>query len=262
MRASTNAQPAKAQAPTSAQPQISDYSSMSEDDPPSTWISRFLSRKENRFLIHIPDSYLMDDFNLNELSCTVPNFSKALSLILEEEDEESDDEDDDEEDDRDSDHFSEEIHRSAKLLYYLVHQRFLLTRVGMEEMAGRYATGEFGLCPRACCEGTRTIPTGISDSPGKHAFKLFCPRCADVYYPEDAKFQFVDGCAWGTSFAQVFFTTFPPLLSANATNSSANNSSNLSINELEDLNGIAACETVKIGGENASEDAEMLIYNP
>lgn len=240
---------------------------MSEDDPPSTWISRFLARKENRFLLHIPDSYIGDDFNLNELSSTVPNFPQALSLILEEEEDSSSDDDedsDDQENDCDSDHFAEEIHRSAKLLYYLIHQRFLLTRAGMEEMAGRYAAGEFGICPRTCCEGTKTLPTGISDLPGKHAFKLFCPRCADVYYPEDPKFQFVDGCAWGTSFAQVFFTTFSPLLSAGSNNSNNNNNrnSNISINELEDLAGIEACQMVRIGGEEASEDAEMLVYTP
>jgi casein kinase II subunit beta len=260
MRTSTNA----------AQPKItSDFPLSKDNESCPTWISRFLDRKENRFLLRIPDAYLEDDFNLNELSSIVPNFSCALSLILEENLQEEEEQDSGNRDDYDSeenqiDHTAEEIHRSAKLLYYLAHQRFLLTRIGMQEMAERYANGEYGVCPRTCCEGTKVIPTGISDLPGKHAFKLYCPQCADVYYPEDPKFQFVDGCAWGTSFAQVFFTTFSPLLSPNtavaaAAAASKCDNSNLSINELEDLSEIAAVEAVRIA---AGEEAEMLIYTP
>ena len=54
----------------------------SGDDSEETWINWFLSKKENKFLLHIPLTYIMDDFNLTELPLQVAHFREARSLIL------------------------------------------------------------------------------------------------------------------------------------------------------------------------------------
>lgn len=193
-----------------------EFSSEGETD---SWISWFLSKKENKYLLQIPYNYLQDDFNLTELPAQVPHFREARALIMDDDD---DDEDEDEEryadidgdidgDTNDLEQFSAspEIQRSAHLLYYLIHQRYLITSQGMEEMSHKYVAGYFGICPRTLCDDTRLIPVGLSDVPGQHAFKLFCPSCVDVYIPNESKFHVVDGCAWGTSFAHIFFMRFP-----------------------------------------------------
>lgn len=77
--------------------------------------------------------------------------------------------------------------------------------------AERYSSGDFGICPRVYCDDTRLLPAGVSDLPGLHAVKLFCPNCADLYYPINARYHGVDGCAWGTTFPHLFFKTFPSL---------------------------------------------------
>lgn len=50
--------------------------------------------------------------------------------------------------------------------------------------------------------------------PGIDTVKLFCPNCCDVYSPPSSKYSQVDGAFFGTSFAGLFFQTYPELLSA------------------------------------------------
>jgi casein kinase II subunit beta len=76
----------------------------------------------------------------------------------------------------------------------------------------RYLEGEFGTCVRVGCGDCYVLPTGFSDTPGEDTLKLYCPRCSDVYQPRHQRFNNVDGCNFGTSFAQLMFVTFPSLV--------------------------------------------------
>lgn len=88
------------------------------------------------------------------------------------------------------------IESSAEMLYGLIHQRFICSRAGIQQMSEKYELGHFGCCPRTYCEQARTLPVGLSDIPGEETVKLFCPSCLDVYVPPNSRFQTVDGAFW------------------------------------------------------------------
>ena len=103
------------------------------------------------------------------------------------------------------------IESSAEMLYGLIHQRFITSRAGIQQMAEKYEMGHFGHCPRVYCQGTKVLPVGCSDIPGLETVKLFCPSCLDVYSPPNSRFQTVDGAFFGTTFGCLFFMTFPEI---------------------------------------------------
>lgn len=101
------------------------------------------------------------------------------------------------------------IESSAELLYGLIHQRYICSRAGIQQMAEKYELSHFGNCPRTNCEHSRTLPVGLSDIPGEDTVKLFCPSCLDVYVPPNSRFQTVDGAFFGRTFGALFLMTFP-----------------------------------------------------
>lgn len=101
------------------------------------------------------------------------------------------------------------IESSAEMLYGLIHQRFICSRAGIQQMCEKYELGHFGCCPRTYCDQARTLPVGLSDIPGEDTVKLFCPCCLDVYVPPNSRFQTVDGAFFGRTFGALFLLTFP-----------------------------------------------------
>jgi casein kinase II subunit beta len=101
------------------------------------------------------------------------------------------------------------IESSAEMLYGLIHQRFICSRAGIQQMSEKYDLAHFGVCPRTFCDQVRTLPVGLSDIPGEDTVKLFCPSCLDVYVPPSSRFQTVDGAFFGRTFGALFLLTFP-----------------------------------------------------
>lgn len=101
------------------------------------------------------------------------------------------------------------IESSAELLYGLIHQRFICSRAGIQQMSEKYELAHFGVCPRTFCDQVRTLPIGTSDVPGEETVKLFCPSCLDIYVPPNSRFQTVDGAFFGRTFGALFLLTFP-----------------------------------------------------
>lgn len=152
-----------------------------------------------------------------------------MILDVEPEDDDEDDEDEEEEDDNESglgegagvrqpgersrhSRMASDlsvIESSAEMLYGLIHQRFICSRAGIQQMSEKYELGHFGCCPRTHCEQARTLPVGLSDIPGEDTVKLFCPSCLDVYVPPNSRFQTVDGAFFGRTFGSLFLLTFP-----------------------------------------------------
>lgn len=155
----------------------------------------------HEYLVPLPHEYLQDDFNMQGLAAMFPDYRRCLALILDLEDDEPD----------------RNVEAWAEGLYLLAHQRFLCTKQGVAFMAQRYQDGDFGACPRYHCGGCPVVPTG-SNSLGTDCFKLYCPRCLDVYQPPQVpyltqkRFRTVDGAAFGRSFAPLLFLTFPMLV--------------------------------------------------
>lgn len=159
------------------------------------------------------------------------SFLNTGQMILDVEPEEDDDEDEEEEEENEDDSIEGEersnrraaadrrhhrmasdlsiIESSAEMLYGLIHQRFICSRAGIQQMSEKYELTHFGICPRTYCEGTRTLPVGTSDVPGEDTVKLFCPSCLDIYVPPNSRFQTVDGAFFGRTFGALFLLTFP-----------------------------------------------------
>lgn len=209
---------------------------------PESWISSFCSLVGHEYFAEVSEDFIEDDFNLTGLQNQVPMYKEALEMIL---DVEPEDEDDDEEDEEEEEEEEEEedndaamrgedgeklsssyrraserrhmrlandlsvIESSAELLYGLIHQRYITSRPGIQQMADKYESKHFGTCPRVFCNTARVLPVGCSDIPGQETVKVFCPSCLDVYIPPNSRFQSVDGAFFGTTFGSLFFMTFP-----------------------------------------------------
>jgi casein kinase II subunit beta len=192
-----------------------------------TWISQFCSLLGHEYFAEVSEDFIEDDFNLTGLPAQVPMYKEALELILDvepeedEEDEEEEDEEISEDDDgrayrRSTRHMrmasdASVIESSAELLYGLIHQRYITSRPGIQQMLEKYELQHFGHCPRVNCSGAKVLPVGLSDTPGQDTVKLFCPSCLDIYTPPNSRFQTVDGAFFGTTFGCLFFMTFPEL---------------------------------------------------
>ncbi|WVN87110.1 uncharacterized protein L203_102286 [Cryptococcus depauperatus CBS 7841] len=168
-----------------------------------TWINWYTSLTGHDYFCEVHEEFIEDDFNLTGLQSMVPFWKEALDMVLDVEPEE------------DSSKIPDVsiVESSAELLYGLVHQRFILTKAGLSAMVDKYETGHFGACPRVFCNATPVIPAGRSDMPGIDTVKLYCPNCGDIYTPPSSKYQNVDGAFFGTTFAPLFFQSYPELAS-------------------------------------------------
>ncbi|KAJ2906665.1 casein kinase II regulatory subunit [Zalerion maritima] len=196
-------------------------------EAPESWIASFCSLLGHEYFADVSEEFIEDDFNLTGLQSQVAMYKEALEMILDvepedddDDDEEEDDDDLDDEDDGDGLTRRERKHArmasdlsliesSAEMLYGLIHQRFICSRAGIQQMSEKYELGHFGVCPRTNCGQARTIPVGLSDIPGEDTVKLFCPSCLDVYVPPNSRFQTVDGAFFGRTFGALFLLTFP-----------------------------------------------------
>jgi casein kinase II subunit beta len=209
--------------------------STSDSGNAESWIASFCSLLGHEYFAEVSEDFIEDDFNLTGLQSQVPMYKEALEMILDvepeddDDDEEEEDDDDDDDDDgamrdengqrldgyrRDKRHSRmasdlSVVESSAELLYGLIHQRYITSRPGIQQMAEKYDADHFGHCPRVFCNGAKVLPVGCHDTPGVDTVKLFCPSCLDVYTPPNSRFQSVDGAFFGTTFGCLFFMTFP-----------------------------------------------------
>ncbi|SPN99030.1 probable casein kinase II beta subunit CKB1 [Cephalotrichum gorgonifer] len=197
--------------------------------PGDTWISSYCTTVGHEFFAEVSEDFIEDDFNLTGLQTQVAMYKEALEMILDVEPEDDEEEEEEEEDDDEGESGEGQdrmiarherrharmasdlsvIESSAELLYGLIHQRYICSRAGIQQMSEKYELGHFGLCPRTLCDSARTIPVGLSDIPGEDTVKLFCPSCLDVYVPPNSRFQTVDGAFFGRTFGSLFLLTFP-----------------------------------------------------
>lgn len=104
---------------------------------------------------------------------------------------------------------------SAEMLYGLIHQRYIITSMGLRQMVSwfarrmrmmerlmhcmiyiqleKYKSGVFGYCPRFYCDRFGLLPCGQYDLPRRdNSLRLYCPNCNDIYV-SSAKFSNIDG---------------------------------------------------------------------
>ncbi|KAK4510796.1 uncharacterized protein ATC70_005230 [Mucor velutinosus] len=170
-------------------------SSGSEDEYAKYWIDWFLDTKGNEYFCEVDEEFILDRFNLTGLSAEVPHYYlEALDMITDNLDEDGLDE-----------KVREQIEKSARHLFGMIHARFVITSRGLMKMLDKYKRGEFGRCPRVLCNMQSLLPVGLSDIPMTKTVKLYCPRCEDIYNPKSSRHGAIDGAYFGTSFPHMLF---------------------------------------------------------
>ena len=155
------------------------------------WSSWFCSLHGNNFFCEVEKSYIEDTFNLFGLKQYLgTEYNRAMDTIL---DKLSANEPE-----------TEELSRSAALLYGMIHARFIITPRGLDCMQRKYELKHFGECPRMLCKGQDVIPMGVADDPKHGMVKLFCPKCRDVYNCQPDQ-RHIDGAFFGPTFPNLFF---------------------------------------------------------
>ncbi|KAF8274428.1 casein kinase II, regulatory subunit [Lactarius quietus] len=163
---------------------MEDASTGSDSDYSNSWISWFLSSKGNEYFCEVEEDYILDRFNLTGLNTNT------------------------------DDDFQEELRGSldiqARLLYGLIHARWIVTARGLAKMLDKYKKADFGRCPRVLCQGQPLLPIGLTDVPYEKSVKLYCGRCEDIYSPKSSRHGSIDGAYFGTSFPHLLFLVYPP----------------------------------------------------
>ncbi|OCB92277.1 hypothetical protein A7U60_g284 [Sanghuangporus baumii] len=181
---------------------VEEISTGSDSDYSNSWISWFLSSKGNEYFCEVEEDYIMDRFNLTGLNTEVQNYNQALDLITdnlgtyEEVAEE----------------YRGSLDVQARLLYGLIHARWIITSRGLAKMLEKYKKADFGRCPRVLCQSQPLLPVGLSDIPYEKSVKLYCGRCEDIYSPKSSRHGSIDGAYFGTSFPHMLFLVYPGMI--------------------------------------------------
>jgi len=101
-----------------------------------------------------------------------------------------------------------ELNQESSDLYGLIHSRFVNNSIGLAKIYHKFLQGLYGHCPRALCDRQKVLPVGLSDSLKVSRFKVFCPRCEEVYIPKFRSVN-IDGAFFGTSFPHHFLKHYP-----------------------------------------------------
>ncbi|GJE85645.1 casein kinase II subunit beta [Phanerochaete sordida] len=186
--------------PLEEQPQMEEISTGSDSDYSNSWISWFLSSKGNEYFCEVEEEYILDRFNLTGLNTEVSNYNQALDLIT------------DNLDDDIQDELRGALDVQARLLYGLIHARWIVTARGLAKMLEKYKRADFGRCPRVLCQSQPLLPVGLTDVPYEKSVKLYCGRCEDIYSPKSSRHGSIDGAYFGTSFPHLLFLVYPNLI--------------------------------------------------
>lgn len=150
-----------------------------------------LSSKGNEYFCEVDEDFILDRFNLTGLNNEVANYAQALDLIT------------DNLDDDIQDELRGSLDVQARLLYGLIHARWIVTQRGLQKMLDKYKRADFGRCPRVLCTSQPLLPLGLTDLPYEKSVKLFCARCEDIYSPKSTRHGSIDGAYFGTTFAHL-----------------------------------------------------------
>ncbi|SHO78494.1 Similar to S.cerevisiae protein CKB2 (Beta' regulatory subunit of casein kinase 2 (CK2)) [Malassezia sympodialis ATCC 42132] len=184
---------------------MDELSSGSSDYAASTWIAWFLSTKGNEYFCEIDEDYILDRFNLTGLNSEVHHYLYALDLITDALDENI------------SDSNRDQIETQARILYGLIHARYVVTTRGLAKMLDKFKRADFGRCPRVLCYQQPLLPVGLSDIPFQSPVRLYCPRCEDLYRPKSSRHCAIDGAFFGSSLPHMLLMVYPHMIPTKTT---------------------------------------------
>ncbi|KAL7714199.1 Casein kinase II subunit beta [Entamoeba marina] len=144
---------------------------------------------EINFFCEVDEDFIDDEFNLYGLSDIIPHYELALDTILKGEQLNLDEK------------TKTLVENDAKILYGLIHARYIVSIDGLRQMYEKFKHGDFGGCPRVLCKSHSVLPVGVSDAPFVDHVKLFCPKCNEIYsIPAGFIGATLDGAYFGTTF--------------------------------------------------------------
>jgi len=106
-----------------------------------------------------------------------------------------------------------DLENSLRLVYGIIHFRFLQTKIGQDKMHKKLMEKEFPSCPRVFCKDSVCLPYGIDEELGKSTMKWYCPNCCDVYNPDNNELNSLDGAFFGHSWVHMFIGRYPDIIS-------------------------------------------------
>ncbi|KAK7045573.1 Phosphatidylinositol 4-kinase LSB6 [Paramarasmius palmivorus] len=167
--------------------------------------------------LDIDEDFILDRFNLTGLNNEVANYPQALDLITDQLGWkvvwlENISQTDAGIDDEVQDELRGSLDVQARLLYGLIHARWIVTARGLSKMVEKYKRAEFGRCPRVLCHSQPLLPVGLTDIPYEKSVKLYCGRCEDIYSPKSSRHGSIDGAYFGTTFPHLLFLVYPTLI--------------------------------------------------
>ena len=165
----------------------SDSSDMDNDNE-NMWIDNFMSKSENAVLIKVLPEYIQDRFNLMGIGKYIRTLERSIKVIL----------------DQVEDNFDR---LNTCTLYYLIHQRYIFGKVGLEDMFLKVMERDYGVCRNINCNSAPLIPMGMSDAPNVSSMKLFCFNCKNIFKAL-GDWEKVDGCAFGKSFPHFLIMSY------------------------------------------------------
>lgn len=166
------------------------------------WIDLFFQRPSSKLFVRIDQEFIASSFNVYGLKARVKNFHFAYEMLRKGSISSA----------NATDLERDEIDKQTELLYGLLHLRYLLTKPGMQLMYEKFNQDFFPICPRVYCKGTHCLPYGITEDPGEHTVRMFCPCCSDIYNVTDPDLKKVDGAFFGSSWVHMFLTKYPQVI--------------------------------------------------
>lgn len=146
-----------------------------------SFVDQLLQEPTGRFFVRVDSQFIQDHAMDDDVVSVVGDVDEPLRLLLDEA--------------RDS---SDAVSDKAKLLYGLIHRKFLLTEDGVQQMIARFNAGDFPHCRRVFCHKHTCLPMGLTETFGVDTMKMFCPNCSDVYtYTQTAP---IDGAFFGSEW--------------------------------------------------------------
>ncbi|CAB4062815.1 CSNK2B [Lepeophtheirus salmonis] len=151
------------------------------------WVDIYVRTWGNEFFVRVPDSYMHQNFNLTGLESILPTkkyFYETVDYII-------------------------GIHSDSES-DGRIHYDPSWNGNGQD----KFLNVVYGRCPRIYCQGTPTLPIGLSDCWSDHlGVKIYCPSCDDIYHPQKRGYKDLNGAGFGRSFPHNFLMHYPrPLL--------------------------------------------------
>jgi len=164
----------------------------------SDWVYSFCELPGHELYLKVPTQFLLDPVTQNSVAETLPMGScniEILDLITSGELD-----------------LSSPLQKRAKRYYDIFHSLYVVSPLGLHDLRQKFEQAYFGQCPRVFCSGAALLPVinnfdvfkyaffyvqhfaydqiGLHDKPKKNTVKLFCPKCRDLYHPQNLKHRY------------------------------------------------------------------------